>query len=63
VLEVCGAIFGMPAPDAPGQQHFHLLSQQLFARVAEQPLGLGIDQNDSAILPGYHNGIRRTFEY
>ena len=62
VPEVGGAIFRMPAPGAPGQQHFHLLSQQLFARVAEQPLGLGIDQNDPAILPGYHNGIRRAFE-
>jgi hypothetical protein len=32
------------------------------SRVAEQPLGLSVDQERSAILPGYHNGIRRAFE-
>ena len=62
MTEVRGPIFRMPAPDALRQQHFHLLSQQLFARVAEQPLGLGIDQNDPAILLRYHNGIRGGFE-
>jgi hypothetical protein len=52
----------MPAPNTLRQQHFPFLSQQLFARVAEQPLGLRIDQNDPAILLRYHNGIWRRLE-
>jgi hypothetical protein len=52
----------MPMLDALWYQNFHVLSQQLFPRVAEQPLGLGIDPNDPAISLRYDNGFRGGFE-
>ncbi len=43
---------------ALGQQHVHVLPQQFLAAVAEQPLGLAVDQDDPALLVHDHGAVR-----
>ena len=60
--EVLRAVSGMLAAKPQRQQHFHRPLEQLRARVAEQPLGLRIDQHNVAFVIHDHFGVRRRLE-
>ena len=54
-----------PAVDAAaplGHEHFHAPAEKFGARVAEQPLGLGIDQRDAARGTDQDEGAGRGFD-
>lgn len=53
---------GVSPPETLGHQHFDFAAKQLFPFVAEQVLGLGIDERDFPIAVGHDHGVGRGFE-
>lgn len=52
----------MGLPEPLGQEEFHRLAQHFVSRIAEQPLGLGVDEDDGAGLVDHDNRIRRRLQ-
>ena len=61
-VEVALPPLGVCGQKRLGNQDFEGLAEDFFARVAEQLLGLGVDQFDASALADDHNGIRRSLE-
>jgi hypothetical protein len=55
--EVAVAKSGVPAPVPLRHQHLDGLAQELLASIAEQPLGLGVDQHDAPGPVDDHHGV------
>ena len=51
-----------PARTALGHENLDGLADQFVALVAEQPLGLTVDQDDPAVTVDDHHGVRRRLE-
>ena len=47
---------------ALGYQNFHRLAEEFLAPIAEQCLGLRVDQHDTALRIGDDDGIRGQFQ-
>ena len=58
VGEIPRPVGAMWCAEAPGHEHLHRLSQQLFARVPEQHLHLRVDQQDQAVAADPHDRVR-----
>ena len=48
--------------EARRHQHLDRVAEQLGARESEQPLGLRIDERNSAVAADDHHRVRRRFE-
>jgi hypothetical protein len=46
-----------------GDEHFDRLIEKFLAPVAEEFLGLGIDEDDPAVLVDNHHGVGGRFEH
>ena len=62
VGEVAGAVAQVLAAQALGHQQLHRLADHLLAQVAEQALGLLVDQRDQALLVDDHHRVGRGFQ-
>src|SRR5436190_22367500 len=47
----------MPAPEALGHEDLNLLLQDFLSSISKQPLDLGVDQSDLAVLGHYDHAI------
>jgi hypothetical protein len=56
--DVVGAAAHVARPEAVGNEQLDRLPQQLVARVAEELLGLAVDQDDLPLPVGDHHGVR-----
>ena len=56
------AALPVPRPVPLGDEPLRRLPEQLAALIAEEPLGLGIDEYDRALLVDDHHRVRRRFE-
>ena len=62
VGEVLAALLRMFATKTRRHQHIHRVAQQLGAGVAEELLGLCVDQHDAPVLACQHHRVGRGFE-
>ena len=52
----------MPTAVALGDEHLDVRTQELLARVAKEPLGLGVDEDQPALLVHDDHGVGRGLE-
>jgi hypothetical protein len=57
--QIAGTMLAVCRAKAFGDEHLDLGTEKVFARVAEQHLGLAVDEHDAPVLVGHHRGIRR----
>jgi len=62
LAEVVGAVRGMFAAQALGHEHLDGPAEHLAASVAEELLGLGVDQDDPPLLVHDHHRVRGRLE-
>ncbi len=62
VGEVAGAVTRVPAAEARGDEHLHRLPEQLAAAVAEEALGLGVDEHDAPLAVDDHHRVGGRLE-
>ena len=58
IAEVARAVAGVPAAETLGDQHLDRPAEQLAPRIPEQPLGLGVHQDDLALAIDDDHGVR-----
>ena len=58
----CGAEDGMSCPVSLGHQHLHASAEEFLATVAEEPLRLGVHQQDPPRCVDDHDRIRRSLD-
>ena len=62
VSHVPGPSAGVDVADRVRDEHFHRLADQLVPPVAEQPLGLRVDQRDPPVAVDAHHRVRRRLQ-
>ena len=62
IAEKARPVLAVLAAEALGHQHLDLLADEVGAGVAEQRLGLGVDQDDGALPVDDDHGVGRRFE-
>src|SRR5207247_1728506 len=55
--KVPGSVLRVSAPESLGDEHFHWLTEKVLSGIAEELLGLGVDEQDATFPIHHHHRI------